>query len=100
MKKENIKHSASANGGYRHPLEALKFKRMGVSKGWPDLTIPYKRKHYGGLYIELKRLRGGVISEEQKEWLDFLKTQDYYATVANGFDEAKDIIVKYLNCAL
>jgi hypothetical protein len=96
LTKQGIRFTASANGGKRSLIEAIKFKRMGVSKGWPDISIPYVRKPYYGLYIELKRVCGGVVSTEQRDWLDFLKSQGYYAEVAKGFDEAKIIIEKYM----
>lgn len=95
LKKKNVKHTASANGGKRSMLEGVKFKRMGVSKGYPDITIPYIFNGRGGLYIEFKRVDGGVVSPEQKEWLNFLNEQGYYARVANGCEEAKTIFAFY-----
>lgn len=91
-----IRVNGSANGGSRHIAEAAKFKRMGVSKGYPDLTIPIARKSYHGLYIELKRKEGGVMSPEQKDWLAFLNAEGNLALRANGFQEAANIIEDYL----
>ena len=42
------------NGGYRHPLEALKLKKMGVKAGVSDLFLAYPNPNYHGLWIELK----------------------------------------------
>lgn len=93
---KGVKHSASANGGSRHLLEAIHLKKMGVSKGFPDIEIPLPTKRYHGLYIEMKRLKGGKVTPEQKEWINYLNDKGYFATVARGFDEAKAIFEQYL----
>jgi hypothetical protein len=91
-----IKFTSSANGGRRSLSEGVKFKRMGVSAGFPDMEIPFPVKPYHGLYIEFKRISGGVVSEVQKEWLDYLNGKGYYAVVAKGFDAAKEIFLSYI----
>jgi hypothetical protein len=88
-------YTASANGGSRNLLEAVKLKRMGVKKGYPDITILEPQKPYHGLFIELKRVSGGVLSDEQKYWLEKLKNRGYRAEVAKGFEEAKKIVMEY-----
>lgn len=70
---------------------------MGVSPGFPDVEIPYASGPYHGLYIELKRQKGGKLSINQLDWLRFLTTQGYYAVSANGFDEAKEIVLHYFS---
>lgn len=95
--KQGIRVSASANGGSRNLLEALKFKRMGVSPGFPDIEIPLPSGSYHGLYIELKREKGGKVSESQTEWLNYLQEKGYYAKVAFGFEDAKRIVIEYLS---
>lgn len=89
-----------ANGGHRHPLEALKLKRMGVQPGVPDICIPLPRAHHHGLYIELKRPDGKLtdLSTAQKWWLEWLNRNGYCAKVAFGFDQAKTIVENYLKC--
>jgi len=65
-------------------------KRMGVSAGVPDYMIITKKKL---LFIEMKREKGGVISEEQNMWIDGLNSvKGVFASVARGFDEAKNIV--------
>lgn len=100
LSKRGVKFSASANGGSRNYIEAAKFKRMGVSAGFPDIEIPLPVKPYHGLYIEIKRLKGGRVSDLQKEWLDYLNKHGYCAMVAYGCEEAKDIFLKYINFEL
>lgn len=97
LTKKGIRHYGSPNGGSRHMLEAVKLKRMGASAGYPDITIPYPNKTHHGLYIELKRPDGGVVSEVQQEWLDFLNAQGYYAVVSYGFDEAIKVFNYYFS---
>ena len=79
--------------------EALKFKRTGVQSGVPDLCIPIPTKSYHGLYIELKRKKGGKLSDNQIYWLNLLRERCYYAEVAHGFEEAKAIVLHYLGNA-
>lgn len=97
LAKKGIRFNASANGGKRNYFEALKFKRMGVSAGFPDIEIPIPSGPYHGLYIELKRIKGGKVSEAQLEWLNYLKDKGYYADVAYGFEQAKEIVIHYLS---
>ncbi len=96
LAKQGIRFYAVPNGGRRNLLEAIKFKRMGVSPGVPDVCIPIPSGSYHGLYIELKRESGGVVSESQANWLNYLQSQGYWATVARGFEQAKAIVLEYL----
>lgn len=92
-----VRLSASANGGSRNVLEAMKLKRMGVSSGFPDIEIPFPSGTYHGLYIEMKRVKGGRLSDNQIDWLNYLREKGYYAEVAHGFEEAKEIFLHYLS---
>jgi hypothetical protein len=83
------------NGGTRPIGEAMKFKRIGVKAGVPDICIPIPRKGYHGAYIELKRVSGGISTESQKRWIKFLSGQGYYATICRGFKEAREKIEWY-----
>lgn len=74
------------NGGKRGKAEAGRFRAMGVKSGVPDIFLPIKGKtynfdcpyevHYSGLYIELKRQRGGTVSAAQKQWIASLRDQE------------------------
>lgn len=97
MTKQGIKFYAIPNGGKRFMAEAVKFKRCGVISGVPDLCVPIPSGSYHGLYIELKRQKGGVLSITQREWLHFLREKGYYAEVAHGCAEAIEIITHYLS---
>jgi hypothetical protein len=96
LKLNSIMHTASANGGRRDLVDAVNLKRAGVSAGFPDLEIPIPFNGKHGLYIEMKRMRGGVVSLEQKEWLDYLNLVGYVAKVAHGCHEGIEIVREYL----
>lgn len=85
----------SPNGGFRHYLEAKKFKRMGTSAGFPDIFIYWPKDGYHGLAIELKRMKGSNTTKEQKEWLGRLNLMGYRSEVAYGFEDAKKIVEDY-----
>jgi hypothetical protein len=97
LTKQGIRHAASGNGGSRHYYEAAKLKRMGLSAGYPDLTIPYPAGGYHGLYIELKRQKGGKLSDAQIHWLTFLREQGYWAECCAGADDAIALVKHYLS---
>lgn len=84
------------NGGSRHPIEAVHLKQQGVKPGIPDIFLPCARGEWHGLYIELKRRKGGRVSDEQKEMIRLLIEQKYKAVVCYGWEEAKNVIVEYM----
>lgn len=88
------------NGGFRNKATAGKLKAEGVKSGVPDLCLPAPRYPYHGLYVEMKRTKGGQVSKDQREWLDFLKSQNYKIAVAKGCDEAFNIIMDYIKLPL
>lgn len=75
---------------------SVKMKKQGMRKGYPDLFVPVARNGYHGLFIELKRLKGGVVSPEQKEWIARLREQGYLALVCKGHRAAILDIKAYL----
>ena len=88
---------AIPNGEYRTPKTAHNLHLQGVKAGVPDMCLPVPRGGYGALYVELKRRRGGVVSEQQRAWIDALNRVGNKAVVCKGFDEAKKAIEDYLN---
>lgn len=84
------------NGGARSKATAARLKRQGVRAGVPDIVLPVARMHFCGLYIELKRIKGGKVSEEQKKWLAYLNRAGYLAVECKGADEAIEAITNYL----
>jgi hypothetical protein len=88
--------NGSLNGVRLTIGQAVKCKKIGMRKGFPDLNLPVKRGEYPGLYIELKRVKGGRIETEQREWREFLLSQGYAHHFCKGADEAWKVILEYL----
>lgn len=88
---------AVPNGSYKSFTARMKFQAEGLRSGVPDIVLPAAspKKHHG-LYIELKRVKGGKVSPEQEWWLERLTEQGYYAVVCKGADEAIKTIIDYL----
>jgi len=80
---------AIPNGGLRGKREAMKLKAEGVTSGVPDLFIPQWL-----LWIEMKRQKEGYPSQEQKDWIEYLQSIGHSAYVCNGFEAAKDLVIK------
>ena len=87
---------AIPNGGKRSIKTARMLKATGVKAGVPDMCLPVPRYPYHGLYIELKRRKGGRVSEKQSEWLQVLMKEGYKTCVCYGSDEAIQVIEDYL----
>lgn len=88
---------AIPNGGHRHKAVAAKLAAEGVKPGVPDLCLPVARGEFHGLYIELKRAKGGTVSAGQKAWLGDLSAEGYCAMRCNGWDEARQALTTYLD---
>lgn len=87
---------AIPNGGDRNTIVAGKLKAEGVKRGVPDLFLPVARHGFHGLYIEMKRQTGGVLSQHQVWWIKELRNQGYMVEVCKGFNHAADVIRDYL----
>ena len=87
---------AVPNGGKRSITTAKRMKATGTMAGVPDMCLPVAKGGYFGLWIELKRVKGGKVSVEQARWLKALDRAGYYACVCHGADEAINVIRKYL----
>lgn len=95
--------NASLNGVKLLTGQAIKAKKQGMKKGYPDLFLPVARGGYHGLFIELKanyrmgtKQVKGRVSKEQLEWLEKLNNEGYKAVVAYNADGAISIIKEYL----
>jgi len=91
-----LKYMNASLNGFRLTFgQARKAKVSGLKKGVPDICLPVKNKTFGGLYIEMKSKKGRL-STEQKDFIEFLKTQNYMAIVCHGSREAINVIEGYL----
>ena len=86
---------AIPNGGGRSRAEAGMLKAEGVLAGVPDLFLPAPIGPYAGLYVEMKRAKGGRVSPEQRAIIAALKGQGYCVEVCHGADEAINAIIRY-----
>lgn len=87
---------AIPNGGKRAIKTAVALKKQGVKRGVPDMCLPVPRGGFNGLYIELKRVKGGTVSDEQGAWINALNAQGYRAVVCCGAQEAIKTIREYM----
>jgi len=75
---------AVPNAAVRSPELAAYLKAEGMVKGTPDLIVPVWR-----LAIEMKRVKGSVISDEQ-HWMEYyFKRIGWYHFFAFGAEDAK-----------
>lgn len=81
----------SPNSGKRNVVAGAKLKQMGMRRGFPDFQIfdaPPLHPNAKGVCIELKRARGGRVSDEQRYWLAELGLRGWLAEVCEGASEA------------
>lgn len=106
-------HSDFGSGIKLTPGQAMKQKRQnGGRRAWPDMFIAEPQlntsilKISGGLFLELKK-EGTRLKKKNGEWanehiaeqalvLEELQKRGYAAEFAVGFDQAKELIDKYL----
>lgn len=87
----------SSLGGVRLTIgQGKKAKRAGYKPGFPDIFLPVVTVLYSGLFVELKRIKGGSVSPEQRKWIAGLSEQGYKAIVCRGAIEAINAIKEYL----
>lgn len=84
------------NGGSRHRVEAARLKAEGVKRGMPDLFLAIPCEGHHGLFIEMKRKKGGRVSDAQNVMIDRLNAEGYQTCVCYGADEAITAIKTYL----
>lgn len=92
-----VHHSPNEVGGNSNQmkLRAIKMKKMGTSKGFPDLLVfvPFagiddEVDAYQPIAIEMKRTKGSTTSPEQKVWGDILEKSGIPFRICKGCEEA------------
>ena len=78
------------NGKKRSIIDAVRLKAMGVMKGVPDLFFPSLY-----LWIEMKKVKDGKLSPEQKAVMESLRRDGYRVAVCKGAEEAKSLFLSY-----
>ena len=96
-----VHHSGNELGGSTAAIKArgVKMKKMGTSKGFPDLLVfipVYGTTGDVDCYqlcaIEMKRKKGSTTSKEQKEWLEVLRASGVVSAVCKGADDAINFV--------
>jgi hypothetical protein len=90
---------ANVNGQNKTIKERAYFKAEGLTSGVADLFLPDPRGSFCGLYIEMKRRKGGKISPEQEEFIEWAKSRGYAARIAFGADQGIEFLQEYLRLA-
>lgn len=86
-----IKWCHVPNGSFKSKAAAGIFKALGLKSGIPDILIfdpPPNAPGRAGMAIEMKRVKGGTVSPEQKEWLSALEQRNWITQVCKGATEA------------
>ena len=88
---KRLKYTAIPNSTFTRSWKVKnRNKAMGLHGGLPDILVIVKRWL---VFIEMKRQRGGVVSDKQREWIKAInETENGKAYVAKGSEEAIKII--------
>lgn len=71
------------NGGLRNKSVAQQMKLEGLKAGIPDLFIPQ-----WAMWVEMKRIKGGSLGEEQKKIIPILERVGYIVIIPKGYIDA------------
>lgn len=82
---------AIPNGGNRNVVTAMRLRNEGVSAGVPDLFVPA-----WGLWIEMKRTKGGSVKSQQKDWMDYLESIGQTVLVCRGARAAREAVGEFV----
>ena len=75
-------------------------KAEGVVAGVPDVFLASPRQGFHGLYIEMKRRKGGSLESSQKDIIARLRQAGYRVEVCKGWLEAREVVENYLTGAM
>lgn len=79
------------NGGLRNKVVAKRMKMEGLRKGVPDLFIPR-----WFLWVEMKRVKGGSVSKDQKDWIEYLSSIGHEVIVGKGWQDAINQVEQFI----
>lgn len=84
------------NQGHGDAIRGAHAKAEGVRKGVFDLFLPVPGPGGHGLWIEMKKRKGGMVSPEQREWSEKMRAQGYACMIARGWREAAKALEMWL----
>lgn len=92
---KGLKYTAIPNSTYtKSRNQKRKNTLMWLRRGFPDLVVIVNNSF---IAIEMKRRKWGVLSPEQKKWIETLNSCNWvYAYVTRWCKEAVEIINKHL----
>ena len=105
LEAQGLLFSATAQSTYTTSFNQKRLNHAtGLRKGVPDMLVvvsPEASRDGLGyvLFLELKRLLGGVVSPEQNKWVEAINSAgslQVQAYIAKGADEAITIVSHYL----
>lgn len=101
LKSNGYRFTSTQNGavlGGNRFAQMAKLKKTGLTCGFPDLIVLAKNQSKTDhvLFIEFKRLKGGIVSEAQREWINWLDSNGYYVAIAKGHEQAIKFFNEYL----
>ena len=76
-----------------------KYKREGLTAGVSDLFLAHSDGQHHGLWLEMKDQGKTLssVSADQRQWMKDMNDAGYIAKWAAGFEQAKAIIIDYIN---
>ena len=90
-------NGAMMGGGRLGALRMNSLKREGLLPGVSDLTIFEPRGKYSAMFLEMKRTKGGVASDNQMWFLREVEKRGAFGVIAYGYDEAVNAVDMYLS---
>lgn len=91
---------AIPNGANKTIAQAIKFREEGLLAGVADLFLAIPMGGLHGLWIEMKKEKGGHWRPEQKEFCVMVQAMGYGYVVAKGADMGIRLMKEYLSEAL
>lgn len=83
------------NEGKRSAAYGARLKAEGLRPGVPDICLPVARGKHHGMYVEMK-VDKNKVTPEQDMYMVGLAKQGYYVAVCYGWQQASQMITKYL----
>lgn len=90
---------AIPNGGARSMATGARLRKEGVRAGIPDMLLAVPAGQAHGLFLEMKRCRGGRVSKAQKATMGVFESLGYQVAVCYGCRDAIAAVEKYLEGA-
>ncbi len=91
--------NGSMNGAYMTPRQRGRAATQGRIAGVPDIDIPAARHGFGYARIEMKAAKGRL-SPEQKETIEYMRSENACVGIAYSCAEAQEFIEWYFGIKL